>query len=583
MKSPATTHLVVNLIGGSLLTVLGLFLIFNSAASISLMVGLLCVGLVLVGIVLLSEPGADSQRRAVHTVSAVLLIMAGLALLVCRFLSLPVLALIVSIVLFCGGALRLFGVFPRGSKPRIRGLLTAATGLFASVLVLFWPRMSLWVLGVAFGAWLALQGLRALAGTFSAKLPAAPVWWRKSAQGVLTALTAVGLVLILGAGAITAWIHSTGERTVADEFYLPPASVPELPGQLIRAEPLEHAAIENTRAWRILYTTTLEDGAAAVASGVVTVPASDDDTERPVLSWANGTKGVVPRRAPSLSANPYEDGPNMAREELLASGWAVVATDYVGLGTRGPHPYLVGNSEAHAVLDATRAAAELDAAQLSSRTVLWGHSQGGHAALFSALAAQEYAPELDVLGTAALAPATDLSTLATGIKDDAAGKIVTSYIASAWDEIYPDLALTSMLDASARSAVSRISDLCFTGKDVLAAMATSSQLFAPVINGSALNGPIGDQLMANSVPFKVPGPVFVAQGSSDTLVLPSMQRGWTAQACAAGSDLLYREYDGLDHLNLVGRGSALNADLVNWTKSLLTAEQASANCADDLS
>jgi DNA-binding PadR family transcriptional regulator len=224
-------------------------------------------------------------------------------------------------------------------------------------------------------------------------------------------------------------------------------------------------------------------------------------------------------------------------------------------------------------------AAELDAAQLSSRTVVRGHSQGGHAALFSALAAQEYAPELEVLGTAALAPATDLSTLATGIKDDAAGKIVTSYIASAWDEIYPELALTSMLDASARSAVSRISDLCFTGKDVLAAMATSSQLFVPVINGSALNGPIGDQLMANSVPFKVPGPVFVAQGSSDTLVLPSMQRGWTAQACAAGSDLLYREYDGLDHLSLVGRASALNADLVNWTRSLLTAEQASANCA----
>jgi len=28
--------------------------------------------------------------------------------------------------------------------------------------------------------------------------------------------------------------------------------------------------------------------------------------------------------------------------QALARGWVIVATDYVGLGTAGPHPYLIG-------------------------------------------------------------------------------------------------------------------------------------------------------------------------------------------------------------------------------------------------
>ena len=68
---------------------------------------------------------------------------------------------------------------------------------------------------------------------------------------------------------------------------------------------------------------------------------------------------------------------------MLAHGYVVVATDYEGLGVPGVHPYLVGISEAHAVLDSVRAARELPAAQATHRFAVWGHSQGGHAALFT--------------------------------------------------------------------------------------------------------------------------------------------------------------------------------------------------------
>lgn len=579
MQQSSALSRVLAAIGGVVLIGLGLYLVFNSAASVSVIILLLCTGLILAGVLRLPEALQASDWRPVHICSALLLVLAGFVLLFWRSASLPILALLVSLTLLVGGALRVIAVVSKQRKASLRGVLTTLTGVFGSVLVIFWPRLSLWVVGVAFGAWLVLVGIRSIAESINFTVGALPGWITRVGRAGLTIATACCLVIAVAGGVVTAWLHAGSNDAVSDEFYLPPASVPDQPGQLLRSEPLEQQTPEASHAWRILYTTTLADGSPAVASGVVTVPDHSEDKSLPVISWANGTKGIMPRCAPSLSENPYEDGPNPAREQILADGWAVVTSDYVGLGTSGPHPYLVGESEAHAVLDATRAAAQLDQIRLSEQTVLWGHSQGGHAALFSAAKAKDYAPELEVLGVAAMAPASDLTGLAAGIKDSAAGKVVTTYIAGSWNEIYPELKLTSSLSSVSHSAVNQISALCFSGKDVLTALAASSQLFDPVINESALVGPIGDRLRENTVPTEIPVPAFISQGTSDSLVLPEMQRKWQAGACAAGSDILYREYDGLEHLGLVGASSPLNDDVVQWTNALLAGKQPQGNCA----
>ncbi|MGP9781022.1 hypothetical protein CQ017_09580 [Arthrobacter sp. MYb224] len=576
------TRRLLGAFGGLLLVIIGLALATNSAASVSLIVLLLCSGLILTGLLRLPAAWQASSRRAAHLSGPVVLILAGIALLIWRSASLPMLALLVSLALFAGGLLRALPVVQGERKPSVRGVLTVMVGLFGSVLVIFWPRLSLWVLGVAFGAWLVLLGLHNIYETFAHRLPKIPRWLSRLGQKGLTLAIAGCLVLLLAAGAATAWLYSSNGQAVADQFYLPPSSVPDEPGRLIRSAVLEGERPSDTQAWRILYTTTLADNRPAIASAVVTVPLRNPDARHPVISWANGTKGLIPRCGLSQSEAPYEDGPGVARNEILKSGWAVVATDYVGLGTKGPHPYLVGDSEAYAVLDATRAAGEFPEVNLSQQTVLWGHSQGGHAALFGAARAKRYAPELEVLGTAGMAPATDLTRLATGIKDEASGKIVTSYIASAWEKIYPQLEISAQQNSSVRSAVEHISQLCFSGKDVLTALATSSQLFDAVIGEEALAGPIGDLLRENSAPQVTSVPTFVSQGTADSLVLPSMQRAWRVDACAAGSDLLYREYDGLDHLGLVGENSPLNHDLVQWTKELLAGEQERGNCTRQL-
>jgi pimeloyl-ACP methyl ester carboxylesterase len=107
---------------------------------------------------------------------------------------------------------------------------------------------------------------------------------------------------------------------------------------------------------------------------------------------------------------------------MLARGYVVVATDYPGLGTPGIHPYLIGKSEGRAVLDSVRAARDLPDAAASNRFAVWGHSQGGHASLYTGELAASYAPDLKLVGVAAAAPATYLIELFDADKSSSAGE-----------------------------------------------------------------------------------------------------------------------------------------------------------------
>ena len=115
---------------------------------------------------------------------------------------------------------------------------------------------------------------------------------------------------------------------------------------------------------------------------------------RDVIAWAHPTSGVVEKCAPSLM--PDTAGMIWGLQSMLAKGYVVVATDYPGLGTPGIHPYLIGESEGRAVLDSVRAARAMPQSGASNRFVVWGHSQGGHAALYTGELAKSYAPELEL-------------------------------------------------------------------------------------------------------------------------------------------------------------------------------------------
>ena len=148
--------------------------------------------------------------------------------------------------------------------------------------------------------------------------------------------------------------------------------------------------------------------------------------------------------------------------KLLESGYAIAATDYPGLGTPGPHPYLVGESEARGVIDLVRAARSFPGLEQSSRFAVWGHSQGGQAALFTGMIAKSYAPELHLVGVAAAAPATDLTALMTDDLDTTGGRNLTAMTIWSWSKGY-GADMNAVIAPAAVPTVEALANICIEG------------------------------------------------------------------------------------------------------------------------
>ena len=142
----------------------------------------------------------------------------------------------------------------------------------------------------------------------------------------------------------------TGTARAQTPFYH--ASAQELagpPGSLIRSEPMMFAPA-GAQAYRVLYRSVGMQGEPIAVSGVIIVPPGPvPPGGRPIVAWAHPTTGVVPHCAPSLAIFVFQQMAGL--RQLIEQGAVVAATDYPGLGTAGPHPYLVGDSEARAVIE----------------------------------------------------------------------------------------------------------------------------------------------------------------------------------------------------------------------------------------
>lgn len=372
------------------------------------------------------------------------------------------------------------------------------------------------------------------------------------------------VVLLLG-------IQHFTQPATPDAFYRPPAFWPATPGVLLREMAFVRGMPDNVQAWRLLYSTTRWDGGPALASALVIVPRSAKGRVDTVIAWAHGTTGVMPGCAPSLLDEPLANFP--AFKQAIANGWAIVATDYIGASSAGASPYLIGRSEGQAVLDALRAAQQLPSLRLGSRAVIWGHSQGGHAALWAGSLARIYAPDIDVLGVAAIAPASDLPALVEANKHTVVGRILSAYILQAYRRAYPDVAVSSEMSWMEQELASH----CLAGKAALVLAAESA------VSGSSLDAALAEPALQQRLEENVPlhaqeAPVFIAQGASDDLVKPAIQAGFVARICQPGQQVDYRLYPGLDHLGIVAPDSTLLPDLQEWTAQRFAGERASSNC-----
>jgi uncharacterized membrane protein HdeD (DUF308 family)/alpha-beta hydrolase superfamily lysophospholipase len=570
---------IASLLIGVVAIVLGLVLLAQPFTSVALLVFVLAATAGATGVERLLT-AADAPIRALAITVGLMWIALAAVIAFWPGLSVRGLALAVGVGLVIGGLGDLAGAVRGSTDERLAAALRGAATLVFGVTALAWPDVTLLVVAVVFGARTVLFGLSAVVAAVRPATTRRPA----SQRGVfrrLTRVVATGLALLIAVALAFVTAQIRGSEPVVDDFYAAPDPVGDEPGILLRAELFERGIPPGADAWRILYTTTRDDGVAAVASGLVVAPSEHGDAPSEVIAWAHGTTGVDPTCAPSVLEDPFDAGAFFALDQVLDEGWTLVATDYVGLGTPGPHPYLIGEGEGRSVLDAVRAARQLDELDLADRTVVWGHSQGGHAALWTGILAPDYAPDVNVEAVAALAPASDLHGLLSGLETLPGGSVFATYMLQAYAAHYPDVELGDYVRSGARVSFDEIARRCLAEPAVLTSILTSLGTDWSTYFDDLLTGPLLARLEQNTPSMPIEADLLIGQGETDPLVLPEVQEQFVRARCANGDPLEYRTYPDRDHVGVVAADSPLLPELIEWTQQRLDGLPAADSCADD--
>ncbi|HEX4008534.1 MAG TPA: alpha/beta fold hydrolase [Solirubrobacteraceae bacterium] len=375
---------------------------------------------------------------------------------------------------------------------------------------------------------------------------------------------AVAATVAVSAGALAAGATASAHKGASTspnvgpsglKFYAPAQLPAGVHGTLIWERPFHGvAALKGATNYLVLYKQVGVTGKQVAVSGIVSIPKGKAPKSGfPVVTFAHGTTGIADQCAPSRDtgrssgANEADTGVAPLLNTWIKDGDAVVRTDYEGLGTPGTHPYLIGTSEGHGVLDIVRAARQLDGA-ISNRVVIAGHSQGGQAALWAASLAPKYTPDLDVLGTVAFAPQSHTADEVSLLKslDTASLTPLASLILRGIDVAYPSLHVNSLLTPAGAKLYPQTLTAClgqlestssFGGLPLDQLVQPSANL-TPVVSALAANDPDG---------LKIKAPVLLEQGLADTTVLPQFDQELSQELAKLGDKVTYHTYPGATH------------------------------------
>jgi pimeloyl-ACP methyl ester carboxylesterase len=361
-----------------------------------------------------------------------------------------------------------------------------------------------------------------------------------------------------------------------DDFYVPPSPLPAgAPGDIIRWRPSTAGAPRYpVNAWQVMYLSTNALGQPDAVTGTVLVPDGVNPATAPIVSFAAGTQGPAFRCATSkmIQAGALYEQP--AVNDMLASGYAVVATDYEGYQPNPRTTYITGKSEGAAVIDMVRASQRLSATGLSvnAKVAFRGYSQGGGAAMWAGQLQPAYAPELNLVGIAGGGVPADLVQVTLPL-DGKPGFGLLAYGLIGLDNAYPELKLGSYLTDAGKVEFARMSrEDCVV--ELLTRYrnkhfndySTSSPFLRPEWTARLQENKLGRS------PIKVP--VFQYHGTQDDLVDYGQALALREAYCKAGVAVWWKAYV-TDHITLVYTG---NADVLQFMKDRFIGAAVSSNC-----
>lgn len=365
-----------------------------------------------------------------------------------------------------------------------------------------------------------------------------------------------------------------------DAFYAPPAELVDgAPGTVIWSRPAVGlpalAAADHTDL--VLYRSRSVSDDPIAVSGTVLIPRGTPPAGGwPIVSWGHVTTGAADSCAPSRVTNDSPEIEMMTRGDtivsgLLTAGVAVTRTDDEGIGTPGPHPYMVGKSLARSQIEIVLAARELENS-LGTKWAAAGHSEGGLGSMFTGEYAERWAPGLQLRAISALAPPTmsreELQTLRYlpvkgGGLSGLASLIIGGQIAA--DAQFADSVDAGALSSLASSHLPDLEDRCFTAlskSDSWGGIAPAD-FDGPTF--SAAKEHFYDLLDASDPASAKVGriPVRIDQGMLDVAVPFPFQSALVARQRLRGANVAYRLYPTASHPSITSASQAA-PDVVNW-------------------
>jgi len=387
-------------------------------------------------------------------------------------------------------------------------------------------------------------------------LTSAPPAVRRRSRLRAALVTALAVVAL---SACVPWYDGTPQS-----FYdLPSGGTPGAPGTLVRVQEMAGQSNATTTVYRVAYWTRDRRDRPVRATGAVRVPkTAPPDSGTAIAAWDHGTTGLAPQCAPSRSGAGYPSA-------FLPANVPVAIPDYIGLGPNGElHAWLAVVSEARATVDLVRATKRLPNVRSNGDWWVAGHSQGGHAALFTGELAAAYAPEMELRGVVAVAPGTELNE----------PSYVTTYMKPAAVMVgvglsldYPGLDPADYLTPEAEARLSVVETGCLN--DIIAQFAG----LTPLVDVDPWTNPEFVALLIANEPGHAASdvPVLVVQGGQDIIVQAAFTERYVQRACAQGTTVKYSRYESADHGTIVGQAGA---EARQWLMAIAAGQAPPTSC-----
>jgi hypothetical protein len=395
----------------------------------------------------------------------------------------------------------------------------------------------------------------------------------RNARMFLTAAAAIGLGLagLTGNRDFVQAQTATQAKTFRPPDTLPLTSfydtphplLPGKPGELIRSKPTDeyHLPFELS-AWRILYHSRTAKGEDVPVSAVVLVPDGKPPTGGwSVIAWAHEYRGAARGCAPSLRKN-LGVGPLLAMYANL--GYAVVATDYYGLGADSRNPVLDMKSNAFDVMYSVPAA-RAAVPQIGPKWIALGPFQGGLAAI---AVAESEVRDPNYLGSVATSGVADAQQAYEHFSQSSSNRMLL-VLASTVKALYPEFQESGMLKDKALPAYQRIAETC--GGE------TEPEFTNEMLKPDWEDNQFVKEFFSRNTPGQKPahGPLLVISGEADLAVPAGMSAKTVARMCQQGDRILFLKYPDLDASGVMG-GSV--ADQIGWIKARFAGHIAPSNC-----